>query len=82
MHVGFQLKSFINLAADFQPNEENPLLYMVTCTDLEDREIFQKEFKNLDEALLFANKSYSQWDFIDLSKSDAEKGGCSTCAAH
>lgn len=65
-------------------NENSDLIYSVTVTDLDHKEIFQEDFLELTEAVSFINSRYSHWDFVDKTQkpiSDSDSG-CGSCAAH
>ncbi len=54
-------------------------IYSATVLDTEEKEVFQKDFKGLDEAILFMNSTYGHWTFMDPT---LKEGGCSSCEAH
>ena len=72
------LQVFITFGAD--PSNIEECLYFVTLMNEDFQEIFQKEFRSIDEAINFINKKYSEWEWLDRSGSDAE--GCGSCSAH
>lgn len=69
----------ITFGANPESIAEDRLEYYVTVLQDEEKEIFQKEFTTLQDACLYLNASYSDWNFVNQT---AEKTGCSTCAAH
>ena len=72
-------KALISIVANPSESNEVEYLYCPTVLDGENREVFQKDFDSLANAIEFMNKSYSHWKFIDPSSSDK---GCTTCSAH
>lgn len=68
--------SFIGL-----PDEagETKFVYSPTVLDKEEKEVFQRDFDTLEEAIEFINYAYNHWTFIDPL---VKTGGCSTCVAH
>ena len=81
-HCGLKtlkLRAFIGMGA--VPGSSSPgLIYCVTLSDPDFKEIDQTDFGTLEQALTFINDRYGEWDFYDLRKS--EGGGCGSCSAH
>ena len=77
-----QLKAFISIGGGPLPSQESyQTLYMVTVTDHDYQELFQKSFDDLTPALQLINQQYHHWDFVDQTSAEKE-GGCSDCQAH
>lgn len=70
-------RSSISIGADTKSDE---FIYFVSVLDSEDRDIFQKEFSDLNVACQYINQNYNDWSFVNQLKND--DGGCSTCSAH
>ncbi|MCP4914961.1 MAG: hypothetical protein GY909_17715 [Oligoflexia bacterium] len=82
-YISNDLKVFIALAAQPDTSGDQELLYSVTSITKEDVEVFQQDFKLLDEAISFANRRYGHWDFIDpLTGNTGSGSGCGSCEAH
>ncbi|MCY4523923.1 MAG: hypothetical protein OXB84_04210 [Halobacteriovoraceae bacterium] len=77
------LKAFISLGAipEDHPDKDDLLVYHVTLSDLSHKEIYQKEFILLDDAIGFIQKKYGNWEFqnLQIQKTDS---GCEDCGAH
>jgi hypothetical protein len=75
-------KALITIGADPSFGNETTL-YFVTAIDTENNEVYQMQFNKLETACQYINKRYQKiWDFVDLTKKQDKKGGCSTCIAH
>ena len=74
-----KLKAFISLGGI--PRNQDTLLYFVTVTDFSNKEVFQKPFEELNDAVFFIKNRYGHWEFEDMNKK-SEGGGCGSCAAH
>ncbi|HLW57776.1 MAG TPA: hypothetical protein VKY27_10345 [Bacteriovoracaceae bacterium] len=74
------LMAMISFGAAPSDNEQDfQMQYFVTVLENERLEKFQKEFSSLNEACLYINEKYGDWEFKDLS---VKGSGCSSCAAH
>lgn len=62
---------------DVLDNDDLGLEYYVSVLKDEFSEVFQKDFKNLGEAIQFINDSYGHWDFKD---STIQESGCDSCS--
>lgn len=75
---------FIHLGAEPSSSKDDSkieILYLVTVLQNMEMEVFQKEYKSLEQAINFINLSYSHWDFIDRAEI-SNGSGCGTCEAH
>lgn len=66
-------------AVPVENEQDFQMQYFVTVLEEERIEKFQKQFNSLNEACLFINEQYGDWEFKDLA---AKGSGCSSCAAH
>lgn len=53
--------------------------YFITVSDHDDREVVQRKFDTLEQAIKQLNTDYFEWDFINLNVSPSSNG-CSDCA--
>lgn len=73
-------KAIISIGA--HENKPEEICYYITVLDEENNELFQQEFKELDQACQEINSRYQDiWDYNDLSQ-EKKKTGCDSCSAH
>lgn len=63
------------------PSNEAIIQYAITVTDMDDNELFQQNYLELDDAIEVLNERYKIWEFFDLSQR-SDGSGCDTCSAH
>lgn len=80
-YQGPQTLSMINMGAAPTPCGGAQILYYLTLTDLDYKEIYQQEFTELEQALSAINKKYSHWPLL-LEGAPRQGDGCSSCHAH
>ena len=71
----------IFIGADEASLNEGGYIYYLTLLENEEKEIFQKEFHSLFDAINFANNKYHDWKFQDLRTATSGEG-CGSCSAH
>jgi hypothetical protein len=76
-----KIRAFISIGAKPDDKNEDEIIdcFFVTVTDPDYKEIFQKEFANLEAACDYLNLHYAHWNLQDRRISAS---GCSTCHAH
>ena len=79
-YKSLNLKGFITLSALEDPLHGIRLLYSVTITEDDRRDVFQKDFSRLDDACHFLNRHYAHWEFVNI-QDQGLGGGCATCQA-
>ena len=59
-------------------------LFFSTVIDPDGKELTQRAFEDLSQALKFINSAYAHWRFIDGQHEleNQKSSGCSTCQAH
>ena len=74
-------KAIISFGANPSDSGEVNFIYYITILDEDNKEHFQSQYLDLDEACSSINTKFSElWEFKDLSA--APSGGCSSCEAH
>ena len=76
------MKAFISMGGMPSIDEEEAqLIYNVTLSDFSHKEMFQKDFINLSDAIKYLEKRYGHWEF-ENPLLEKESAGCSSCSAH
>ncbi len=71
----------IYIGADEASIENGNYIYYLTLLENDEKEVFQKEFHSLFDAINFANNKYYDWQFQDLRIAKSSEG-CGSCSAH
>lgn len=74
------LKVILSLGAEANLDGELEESFYVTVQE-SDQDIFQNKFESLTQALSFTNKTYPDWEVVDMAK-PSDSGGCGSCSAH
>ena len=75
-------KAFISLGGDLGEDDKSiDISYLVTVTDTQGNDIFQKSFTELGLACQDINSRYQDWTLVD-SRLAPSGGGCGDCEAH
>lgn len=69
------LKSLISLCSD----DKGELFYSVSTFNSVHRDIYNKDFSFLSDAISHINLKYGSWK---MSVQEHDSSGCSTCTAH
>jgi hypothetical protein len=77
-----KLRSFVCLSAAPAHESEPQLIYSLTVTDHEHKEIMQSDYNSLDDALAQLNNRYGAWELIIPGVKSSSDGGCGSCSAH
>ena len=77
-------KAFIAIGANPALNEEEDIeiQYLVTVSDLDGKDVFQKSFNDLTFACSDINERYSHWEYQDSRYVKNSGSGCGSCEAH
>ncbi len=82
-YISEQLRAFITFGATPGLDEEPIFEYHVTLLTIEDtKEVFQKSFLDLGDAIDAINKNYGHWEFTQENVTPRSESSCSTCQAH
>jgi hypothetical protein len=74
------LQVIITLGGSPIENDDICIEYYVTVLNEDQQEVYQQNFNNIKNAILFANEKYGTWEFTKIGLDDT--GGCGTCEAH
>ncbi|MBT6324526.1 MAG: hypothetical protein HOJ35_01025 [Bdellovibrionales bacterium] len=71
-----KLFASISIGMDYSSNDA--MDYFITISDHDNKEVLQRKFENLEEALIQINNDYSNWEFTD-STIPQKSSGCDDC---
>ena len=79
-YVAADYQAILSIGGEYIRDNEYLEVFYVNKTQSEEL-VFQNKFESLQDAIVFINKTYGHWDFVnaEISKNNS---GCSSCQAH
>ena len=71
-------KLFASISIGMDYSLDDAMDYFITISDHDNKEVLQRKFANLEEALVQINNDYSNWEFTDSTLPE-KSNGCNDC---